>query len=68
MVKREETVETIDGTVYGSDDNWKTVWRREYLEDERGERHRVDHFIDGKEADRARFLAIAQSTSEGGRS
>jgi hypothetical protein len=57
-----ETVETIDHTVYFSDDNWATIFKR------RPHRGTVWRVTSKAEADRVRFLAIAQSTSEGGRS
>lgn len=63
-VEQVELVELVDGRVYCSDDNWQTVYLHRRL------RTRLSRpvLVTGKQADRARFLAIAQSTSEGGRS
>jgi len=52
---RRETVEMLDGRVYYSDDNWKTV----YLIPVEGEPRRIT----GRAADLARFLAVAQSSA-----
>ena len=61
---KRETVETIMGVVYFSDDGWATVWKQSVS----GMGQRGARRIYGKDADLARFLAMAQSTSEAGRS
>jgi hypothetical protein len=53
MSKR-ETVEMADGRVYYTDDNWQTV----YVQVREGRARKLK----GKEADLARFLAVAQSS------
>jgi hypothetical protein len=55
MTGKRETVEMIDGRVYFSDDNWQTV----YLMRPGGKPRRIS----GKDADLARFLAVAQSSA-----
>jgi hypothetical protein len=50
-----ERVEMVDGRTYYSDDNWTTV----YLIRPSGKRR----LVAGKEADLARFLAVAQSSA-----
>lgn len=53
MKPKRDEVELVDGTLYFTADNWETVWcRRE------GVSQKV---TDKEEADRARFLAIAQA-------
>lgn len=55
---KRETVEMVDGRVYFSDDNWKTVWQsRDYD----GRSHRK--VLDKDEADTVRFIAVAQSSA-----
>ncbi len=49
-----ETVETIDGRVFYSTDKWQTVFLISA-----GKRRKVT----GDEADRARYLAVAQSSA-----
>jgi hypothetical protein len=55
MTGKRETVEMVDGRVYYSDDNWTTI----YIMRPSGKRRRVE----GREADLARFLAVAQSSA-----
>lgn len=50
-----ETVEMLDGRVYSTDDSWQTV----YLTLPGGKPKKVT----GRDADLARFLAVAQSNS-----
>jgi len=47
-----ETVETVMGEVFWSDDNWVTVWKLA-LGGQGGERK-----LTGKAADRVRYLAV----------
>lgn len=54
--KRDE-VETIDGRVYFSDDNWQTVWKAHRTIGRTTEPRRV---TDRQECDFARFLAICK--------
>ena len=63
MKPERETVETVDGRIYWSDDNWETVWRSERVHAV-GTIHLIDHFVTGEEADYARFIAVLQT--EGG--
>lgn len=50
---RRETLEMLDGRVYYSEDNWHTIWQA-------GEKPRK--VTDKGEADRIRFLVVAQSS------
>lgn len=54
---KRETVEMVDGRVYYSDDNWHTVYKAA-LGGLGGGR-----VVTGKEADLARFIAVAQSSA-----
>lgn len=56
---KRETLEMLDGRVYFSDDNWTTVWLR------RGHANGSSHrkIINKQEADRVRFLVVAQSSA-----
>lgn len=54
---KRETVEMADHRVYFSDDNWQTVWQERGL----GRSHRM--VLDKDEADRVRFIAVAQSSA-----
>lgn len=56
FLRQRETIEMLDGRVYFSDDNWQTVFRQRRDDS----RHRV---VTGKEADLARFIAVAQSSA-----
>ena len=49
-----ETVQTVDGRIFWSRDNWATVYLIQ-----RGKQRKLG----GKEADLARFLAVAQSSA-----
>lgn len=51
---KRETLEMLDGRVFYSDDNWHTIWQA-------GEKPR--QLTDKGEADRIRFLAIAQRSA-----
>lgn len=51
---KREYVEMVDGRVYYSDNNWATV----YLIPVGGRGHQIT----GRDADLARFLAVAQSS------
>ena len=46
-----ETIETVDGTQYWSDDNWQTIW---WVTPKKQQVRKVT----GQRADRVRFLAI----------
>lgn len=54
---KRQTVEMADHRVYFSTDNWKTVWQERGL----GRSHRK--VLDKDEADRVRFIAVAQSSA-----
>jgi hypothetical protein len=55
---KRETVEMLDGRVYFTVDNWKTIWQSRG--DANGRSHRK--VLDKGEADLVRFIAIAQSS------
>lgn len=54
-----EFLEMLDGRVFFSDDNWKTVWQA------RGHKNGKSHrkLIDKHEADRVRLLVVHQSSA-----
>lgn len=54
-----EILEMLDGRVFFSDDNWKTIWQARGMPN--GRSHRK--LIDKHEADKVRFLAVAQSSA-----
>lgn len=55
---KRETLEMLDGRVFFSDDNWATIWQRRGMPN--GSSHRK--IIKKDEADKIRFLVIAQSS------
>jgi len=55
---KRETLEMLDGRKFFSDDNWATIWQARGMPN--GSSHRK--IINKKEADKIRFLVIAQSS------
>lgn len=52
---KRETVELVDGSVYFSDDHWRTIDEDMFADQGGGSRR-----LKGKEADRIRYIALVQ--------
>lgn len=56
---KRETIEMLDGRKFFSEDNWQTIWQARGMPN--GSSHRK--IANKGEADRIRFLAVAQSSA-----